>query len=196
MLFTVSEADSDDGTLAPTDHNIGSAPHSTTRPCVASVPPMLGAVWRRLAMLAATVFVVLAASSSLAWARSASRPAAETQEFAYHAASRLLAKASLVNAITEHAILRAKVHNRLQLVPVQPPGDEQDHKVKTRESKHARRVFTASLLCERAIAQRHDSALVNEEQSLSRDIRSTWRGLRGLRRRRDPEGVPRHACFE
>jgi RHS repeat-associated protein len=55
---------------------------------------MLGAVWRRLAVIAATVLVVLMTSSSLASARNAGRPTSEVQDFAYDAASRLLAKTS------------------------------------------------------------------------------------------------------
>ncbi len=62
---------------------------------------MRGEVRRKLALIAATVLVVLMTCSSFASARNADRPTSEVQDFAYDAASRLLAKTASSAASTD-----------------------------------------------------------------------------------------------
>ncbi len=75
---------------------------STVRASATTFRPMRGEVLRRLAVIAATVLVVLMTSSSLASARNAARPTSEVQDFAYDAASRLLAKTASSAASKAH----------------------------------------------------------------------------------------------
>ena len=74
---------------------------STVRASATTFRPMRGEVRRKLAVIAATVLVVLMTSSSLASARNAGRPTSEVQDFAYDAASRLLAKTASSAASTD-----------------------------------------------------------------------------------------------